>query len=321
MDGNSKPGNSDAHARRDHDGPRGSSESKMPPRHTLTTRPAPQGTPAMTTNRTPLFLGLTLALVLPLLGACHRDAPPAAGHGTPDATAARGAPQTVLGKSVDAALRKAREELETGDLDISDGPRIEIGDSSHRVRIHHRDDDAPKASITPQGELVVAGRKVATTREQRDMLLAYRKQVIGIAEAGMALGVQGADLAGKALGEAFTGLLHGDTDALDQRMEAEGKRLEAEARKLCGQLPPMLETQQRLAASLPEFKPYARLTREDIDDCMKGDGTTATDADRARLREDIREGIREGIRTAIRRDSDDAQASDAAREADSAATE
>jgi hypothetical protein len=270
----------------------------------------------MTTTRSPLFLGLALALALPLLGACHRDAPPA---GNPGADA-HGAPQTALGKSVDAALRKARTELETSDLDISNGPDIQIGAGKSSVRIRHRDGSLPKAVITPDGEFVVDGRKVATTPAQRELLLAYRKQVIGIAEAGMTLGVQGADLAGKALGEAFTGLLHGDTDTLEQRMEAEGKRLEGEARKLCVQLPPMLETQQRLAASLPEFAPYARLTREDIDDCMNDDHV-ATDEDRARIREDIRAGIREGVRAAVRRDSGEANATDAAREADAATSE
>ena len=29
----------------------------------------------------------------------------------------------------------------------------------------------------------------------------------------------------------------------------------------------MMATQQKLAASLPAFKPYATMTQEDIDDC------------------------------------------------------
>ena len=39
--------------------------------------------------------------------------------------------------------------------------------------------------------------------------------------------------------------------------------------KLCKQLPGMLASQQALAASLPAFKPYARMTQADIDDCGK----------------------------------------------------
>ena len=48
---------------------------------------------------------------------------------------------------------------------------------------------------------------------------------------------------------------------------AETKALKALA--LCKQLPSMLTTQQQLAASLPEFKPYATMTQHDIDDCGK----------------------------------------------------
>ena len=63
---------------------------------------------------------------------------------------------------------------------------------------------------------------------------------------------------------------------IEQRMEAEGKKIEAQARKLCNLLPAMLNTQQELAASLPEFKPYATMTREDIDDCLDDTQDTAS---------------------------------------------
>ena len=67
--------------------------------------------------------------------------------------------------------------------------------------------------------------------------------------------------------------------AFEQRMEAQGEKIEAEAMKLCVQLPPLLASQQALAASLPEFKPYARMTQDDIDDCgkdVKGKGVAVT---------------------------------------------
>ena len=67
-------------------------------------------------------------LILPLLGACQRQeqrsataAPPAA------STTTAPAPETMLGKTVDTALRKARDELETGNIDISRGVDIETG--------------------------------------------------------------------------------------------------------------------------------------------------------------------------------------------------
>ena len=94
----------------------------------------------------------------------------------------------------------------------------------------------------------------------------------------MAIGIKGADLAGKAVGEAFGAIFGGDEKASEARMEAEGKKIEADAMKLCAQLPPMLATQQQLAAALPAFKPYATMTQEDIDDCGKDDHDDATRA-------------------------------------------
>ena len=44
-------------------------------------------------------------------------------------------------------------------------------------------------------------------------------------------------------------------------------------------LPALLSSQQALAASLPAFKPYARMTQSDIDDCgkdVKGKGVAVT---------------------------------------------
>lgn len=239
----------------------------------------------------------SLLLVLPL-AACHRDDAPASA--TPDGTAAMGAPTTIIGKSVDVALRKARRELETSNIDISNGGGdINIDTGRHRYHISRRASDAPKAEITPQGDLLVGGKPVAVTAAQRDLLLQYRRHIIDVAAAGMAVGVQGADLAGKALSESLGGLLGGDTDGFERRMEAEGKRLEVEARRICAQLPPMLSTQEQLAASLPAFRPYATMTREDIDDCLKDGGDVADAGGRQRVREGIRTGVREGTRAAV----------------------
>ena len=147
--------------------------------------------------------------------------------------------------------------------------------------IHNKGDNLPKAEITPQGDLLIEGTAVDVTPAQRQELLAYRGRIIGIAEAGMAIGGKGADLAGEALGGVVGAIFGGKEGekAFEQRMEAQGKQIEAEAMKLCTQLPGLLSSQQALAASLPEFKPYARMTQEDIDDCgkdHKGNGVAVT---------------------------------------------
>lgn len=251
-----------------------------------------------------------LLLALPLLGACERP------HATPSASApaassSTGAgPETMLGKTVASALDKARAELENGNIDLSNGVNVQVGEHGRHFEIGgNRKDGKPKAEITPQGDLLVEGKPVDVTPAQRTLLLRYRQRIIAIAEAGMAVGVKGADLAGKALAETFSGLLHGDADAAGKRIEAEGEKLKADAHRICAQLPGMLETQQQLAATLPAFEPYATMTQEDVEDCMKDDqGVAVTDggaAVRSEVQQQVRDNIRETVRAAVRRPSGD----------------
>jgi hypothetical protein len=212
----------------------------------------------------PLFL-----LALPLLGACQRQEQRSSTTATPAAsTSAAPAPQTVLGKSVDAALRKAREELETSNIDISRGVDIQTGEDGHHIAIGAGHGDG-KAEITRAGDLLLAGKAANITPAQRALLLQYRQQIISVAEAGMAVGVKGADLAGQALSDTFSGLIHGNSEEAGKHLEAEGKKLEAEAHRICTFLPGLMQTQQQLAASLPDFKPYATMTQKDVEDCGK----------------------------------------------------
>ena len=128
--------------------------------------------------------------------------------------------------------------------------------------------DATEAEITPQGDLLIDGKKVAIDADQRALLLEYRNQIAGIAGAGAAIGLQGADLATKAMGQALKGAFTGNTDDIERSIEAEAEKIEAMAQKLCERLPAMRATQQQLAAALPAFEPYATMTEEDIADCL-----------------------------------------------------
>jgi len=242
---------------------------------------------------------LCIAL-LASLAACQAKAPSNAPAGTPAAqSTANAEPETVLGRAASAAIEKARHELETGNIDLGNGPNIDIGNNGRHFRIGQAS-NGTKAQLTPKGDLIIEGRTVPVTTEQRALLLDYRRQIIAVAESGMAIGVKGADLAGKAMLDTFAGLMHGDADAAGKRIDAEGKRLEAEAKQICTQLPSMLAAQQRVAAAVPEFRPYANMTREDIDDCGKGDGVSVTSGDGNRTRDEVRNEIRDRIRNGIR---------------------
>ncbi|KGM57277.1 hypothetical protein N799_10630 [Lysobacter arseniciresistens ZS79] len=239
-------------------------------------------------------------LAIVALAACSNDQPAPPANGEDSSTGA----QTALGRTVENALEEARAEMATGNLGIGGELDIHVG-GTRISRDAPRDADGnplPKAEISPDGDLLIGGEAVAVTPEQRALLLDYRGHVVELVETGMALGVKGADLGMQAAGEALKSVITGGTADFEQRIEAEAAKIEAEAMKLCDGLPAMLETQQQLAASLPEFRPYATMEAKDIDECR--DGSRGSHAERAELRagvrDDIRSGIRESIRNAVR---------------------
>jgi hypothetical protein len=271
---------------------------------TLSMNTTSSSTPASSTlARTTLAwsTALLVAFSATALSACNRSPAPAAPTAGTPMPAANGEPQTILGKSVAAGLRKAREELETSNLDLDDGIDVHTGTDGHHFRIGGHSTGNSKAQLTPQGDLLIEGKAVPVTPAQRALLLEYRHEIIGVAETGMNIGVKGADLAGKAVLETFAGLMHGNPDEAGKHIDAEGKRLEADAMQICKQLPAMLATQQQLAASLPAFKPYATMEQSDIDDCMNDHGgVSVTSGDRKQASEEIRSEVRDEIRSTIR---------------------
>lgn len=210
-------------------------------------------------------LAAMLAATLPL-AACNQHKP-AADDAIPAAKAEVHEAQTLIGKTVEKEIAKARKELQTGNVSIG-GDGIDVNINGRRYS-GDSGDGRPRAEITPKGDLLVGGKPVATTPAQRAMLLEYRGQIVKVAETGMAIGSKAADLAGTAISESIGAIFSGNTDEIEKKVEAEAMKIKAEAMVICGQLPAMLATQQQLAASLPAFKPYASMTQDDVDDCAK----------------------------------------------------
>jgi len=128
----------------------------------------------------------------------------------------------------------------------------------------------PKAQITPQGDLLISDKPVAITPTQRAMLLDYRQQLIEIGARGIAIGKQGATLGMNAASEAIAGVFSGKPEQeIRRHVEAKASGIREAAAKLCDRMPALMESQQKLAAALPVFKPYATLTPVKIDQCRK----------------------------------------------------
>ena len=159
---------------------------------------------------------------------------------------------TTIEKNVEtnvrSAMDEARRKLETENISLNAT-------------------GAPEAAITPKGDLLIDGKPVPVTQEQRMLLLDYRAQLAGVASAGMDVGVQGAQLAAKAVGEALRGVFSGNPDQIEKRVEAQAEPIRQAALKLCDRLPDLYASQQKLAASLPAFAPYAKMDQTDIDEC------------------------------------------------------
>lgn len=187
--------------------------------------------------RTPLFAAL---LCLPLFACGERPQT----NGTASA-------DTTLGQKVREATDKARKEMAEGNFSISS-------------------EGGTKVEVSPTGDLLINNTPVALNDSQRALVLQYRQQMMGVAEAGIEIGVQGANLGARAAGEALKGIFSGDTNKIEERINAEAAKLEASASKICDQLPALMATQQRLAAAVPEFQPYAKMDQSDIDECRDG---------------------------------------------------
>jgi hypothetical protein len=216
-----------------------------------------------------LTIGLALALLLPLTGCSRSGSDDSKGEGGVVQAMTEVQKQTspsIISAEIHKGIERAKQELATKDIGVDD---IHVGNSGH-----HRNGSRPRAVITPQGELVIAGKTVQATPEQHAMLLDYRGQIIGIAEAGMDIGAEGASLGTHAASEAIWGALTGKSDKqIEAAIKPQTEQIQAAALRLCQRMPALLSSQQKLAAAMPEFRPYATMTQQDVDDC----GREATD--------------------------------------------
>lgn len=166
-------------------------------------------------------------------------------------------------REVRVDLAKAKRELDTENLQLGER-RLKFGKDGRA------DSRLPRAEITPQGDFLVEGKPQSIDAGQRRQLLAYRGQVIGIAKSGIDIGQRSAEAALDAIGNgSVVGLMFGAmTGSLERRVERVVKQhIEPGVRGICRQLPALMSSEQRLASSLPKFRPYATLEADDVANC------------------------------------------------------
>ncbi|MBA0282854.1 hypothetical protein D7Y44_07455 [Stenotrophomonas maltophilia] len=176
------------------------------------------------------------------------------------------APDKTVGKSVAEATSGVGQTVK----EAMDDARKDIAQGNIKISA----DKQPRAEITPDGRLLIAGKEVAANDTQRRHLQEYRGHVVAIAMDGMDVGLAGAKLGANAAGEALKGIFSGDSEGVEKRINAEAAKIEVQAKRICDRLPAMLASQQALARELPAFKPYATMDQSDVDDCGKNNSVT-----------------------------------------------
>lgn len=170
-------------------------------------------------------------------------------------------------REVRVEMAKARAELDSENLSLDQG--LHFGKEDEKKTADTG--SLPSAQITPNGDLLIDGKVVAINAQQRKQLLDYREQVIGLAK----IGIDGGEKAAMAVLEAtdvslFSLIVGGMSGSLERRVEASVKQhVQPLVLNICRQLPQLLESQQQLASSVPQFRPYANLERDDIKDCER----------------------------------------------------
>lgn len=170
--------------------------------------------------------------------------------------------QQGLGQA-DKGLQEARKEIEAARQKLA----------SEDLSLNRRGaEQLPKARVTPQGELLIGDRPVATTPEQKALVLAYREQLLGVIGDGMAIGMEGASVGINAAAAALKAVAFGESgDEVGKQAEAAAmQQIKPMVDRLCGRMPGLLAAQQALATAVPEFAPYATMDASDVDDCKNG---------------------------------------------------
>jgi hypothetical protein len=126
-----------------------------------------------------------------------------------------------------------------------------------------------KARIAPDGGLTIDGRAVTVDATQRAALAEYHAGAMQLRTHAKQVAGEGVDLGKAIVADVLGGIAKGDTSQIEKNAEAKADGLRRSAARLCTDLTRMRGAQDRVTATLAEFRPYATLDQSDLDDCLK----------------------------------------------------
>jgi len=126
------------------------------------------------------------------------------------------------------------------------------------------------ALISSEGDLEIDQQTIKTSEAGRAVLAQYHQQGVDVIHEGEAMHKRGVHFAVDTIGEVLASLFSDKADhQVDQRIEKQGRELGLKARGLCDKLDTWRATQDAAASLIPEFKPYAVISKQKVADCQK----------------------------------------------------
>lgn len=124
----------------------------------------------------------------------------------------------------------------------------------------------PDASIDASGAVDIGPTRLALTDAQRGLTRAYRAAVVDLMDLTLS---ETSHLTGQAMRSAIFGMLIGREDQAEKHIE---KRTEAmiHTPQFCSRLDSVRRQQNRMVQSVKTLMPYAKLSRQQVDDCNAG---------------------------------------------------
>jgi len=128
--------------------------------------------------------------------------------------------------------------------------------------------DGMLAHITPDGELIIKDKTIAVTSPEKQQLIQYVSAVKDIEIKGEQLGKDAAGFATSIVANVLSGLFTGeDEDKIDKQANARAQTFKQKALPICKDVQDLKGIQDRLAASIVAFQPYAVIKDTDAHEC------------------------------------------------------
>jgi hypothetical protein len=123
------------------------------------------------------------------------------------------------------------------------------------------------AIVSASGALSIAGTPVTVDAAQAQIAARYFASAIALRNDAVKTGAAGASTAATAITSVAVGLASGNPDSIDAKVNASAAKVEAAANRVCADVLALTQAQDDLAASLPQFKPYATIAAHEANDC------------------------------------------------------